>query len=314
MTSGHCKISVVVCTFNPVAEVFRECLKAIQNASRNFSPQEIIIIDNNSTEPISNRDFFTAFLQDLPQARVAVEQKQGLTHARLRGISESTGDLLIFIDDDNLIDDNYFSAAASIAQNYPFIGAFSGRVTLEYDKEPETWTRRYWGMLIYRDLKENAWSNLPFNNDTMPNGAGLCVTRNVARHYVKLFEEGKRNFVLDRSKGSLLSGGDNDLAMCACDIGNGMGLFKDLHLKHFIPGERFTLEYLSRLAYGIYFSFAFLQYMRTGKVDKNTFAQRTKSLIRTTIMKRNDRVIQRACIKGLNEAIRLIESRGMSQQ
>jgi len=106
-----------------------------------------------------------------------------------------------------------------------------------------------------------------------------------------------------------MSGGDNDLAMCACDIGKGIGLFKDLHLKHHITADRFTLKYLTRLAYGIYFSYAMLLFMRTGKVDKNTFTQRVKHLLRISIMKRKDRIIQRSCKKGLKDAIILIESK-----
>lgn len=302
------RISVIICTYNPDEKVFAKCLDAVRDASKIYEPHEIIIIDNNSPELLGTKEYVGSRLRSLPFSKIIVEEKQGLTHARLRGIRESSGDLLIFIDDDNFIDSNYFSIADSIARNHFFIGAFSGRVTLVYDEEPESWTQRYWGMLIHRNIKADYWSNLPFNNDTMPSGAGLCISREVGEHYVKLFDEGKRNFVLDRSKGSLMSGGDNDLAMCACDIGKGMGLFTGLHLKHYIPAKRFTIDYLSRLAYGIYYSFAVLQFMRLGRIDKDTFTQRMKHLIRITIMKRKDRIIQKACKKGLKDATSLIES------
>ncbi|MBL7698724.1 MAG: glycosyltransferase family 2 protein [Chitinophagaceae bacterium] len=309
MTTGSKSISVIICTFNPIDEVFKRCLDSVRVASSGYNPAEIIIVDNNSTDPVSARNYVAGFLDNLAQSKVIVERQQGLTHARLRGIHESMGELLIFIDDDNLIDGNYFSKAAEISQNHSFIGAYSGRVTLEYDTEPASWTKRYWGMLIYRDLQSDVWSNLHFNNETMPNGAGLCITRDVASHYVKLFDEGNRNFVLDRSKGSLLSGGDNDLAMCACDIGKGMGLFKDLHLRHYTPAKRFSLEYLSRLAYGIYFSYAVLLYMRTGRIDKDTFRQRVKHYLQVSLMKRKeDRIIQRSCRNGLKDAAKIIES------
>jgi glycosyltransferase involved in cell wall biosynthesis len=306
------KLSVIICTYNPEKRVFQKCLNCLTIASRQFQPHEILIIDNNSTEAVELLDYVKLFLELNPNAKLINESKQGLTPARIRGIRESSGELIIFIDDDNFIDENYFSVATDICNTYPFIGSFSGQVSLEYDKEPEKWTKKYWGMLIYRNLDRNVWSNQPFNNSTMPNGAGLCVSRVVAEHYLKLFEEGKRNFNLDRSKGSLMSGGDNDLAMCACDIGKGMGLFKDLHLMHYIPPERFTLQYLSRLAYGIYFSSVMLIYMRTGRVDKDTFTQRVKHLLKISTMKRKDRIIQRSCKKGLKDAIILIESKQLA--
>ena len=304
------KISVIVCTYNPEDVIFRRCLDCISAAARVQAVHEILIVDNNSTDNIASKEYTQTFTKDHNQAKVLKESKQGLTPARIKGITESTGDLLIFVDDDNFIDSDYFKTAAAIAINHSFIGAFSGRVTLESNTEPEEWTKKYWGMLIHRELKENVWSNLPFNNDTMPNGAGLCITRDVANQYVNLFSSGKRNFNLDRSKGSLMSGGDNDLAMCACDIGKGMGLFKDLHLKHHIPANRFSLEYLSRLAYGIYYSYAMLLYMRTGTIDSNTITQRIKHLVRISLMKRRDRIIQRSCRRGLNDAIKLIDSKG----
>jgi hypothetical protein len=192
---------------------------------------------------------------------------------------------------------------------HPFIGAYSGQVSLQYDNEPEKWTKRYWGMLIYRQFERDIWSNQYFNNDTMPNGAGLCVTKDVADYYISLFEKGQRNFRLDRSKGSLLSGGDNDLAMCACDVGKGMGLFAKLHLQHYIPSSRFSIEYLSKLAHGIYFSFAMLQYMRLGKIDKNTLRQKIKYLISLSVMKKNDRIIQQSCKQGVKDAMKFIESK-----
>ena len=303
------KFSVVICTYNPIKGIFNKCLDGITAASAFLEPYEILIIDNNSAEPVESRRYVRDFLEKNKNTKVITELNQGLTTARLRAIKESSGELIIFVDDDNFIDANYFSTAVDIFINYPFIGSYSGRVTLDYDDDPEEWTRKYWGMLIYRHLDENVWSNIPFNNDTMPNGAGLCVSRAVADQYISLFEKGKRNFNLDRSKGSLMSGGDNDLAMCACDIGKGIGLFKDLHLKHHITADRFTLKYLTRLAYGIYFSYAMLLFMRTGKVDKNTFTKRVKHLLRISIMKRKDRIIQRSCKKGLKDAIILIESK-----
>jgi glycosyltransferase involved in cell wall biosynthesis len=302
------KVSVVICTYNPIDDIFRKCLETVRSASSVYAPHEILIIDNNSTVEISSRDYVKVFLEEHKNTRVLHESKQGLTPARLRGIRESSGDLIIFVDDDNFIEANFFDTAVDIFLSYPYIGAYSGQVSLEYDKQPEKWTKKYWGMLIYRPLDKDVWSNIPFNTNTMPNGAGLCIARDVGEYYLGLFQNGKRNFNLDRSKESLMSGGDNDLAMCACDIGKGMGLFKDLRLRHHIAANRFTLEYLSRLAYGIYFSYAMLLFMRTGKIDRQTFKQKMKHLLRISIMKRNDRIIQRSCKKGLTDAVKLIRS------
>lgn len=308
MAESVVRISVIVCTYNPDDKVFIQCLDNIREASDHYTPHEVLIIDNNSSTPVADRDYVKEFAS-YANVNVIREKEQGLTPSRLRGINDSSGDLLIFVDDDNFIDRNYFRVAADIYTTHDHIGAYSGQVSLQYDHEPEKWTKRYWGMLIYRQLDRDLWSNQYFNNDTMPNGAGLCVTREVAGYYAQLFADGKRSFQLDRSEGSLMSGGDNDLAMCACDIGKGMGLFTSLHLRHYIPASRFTIEYLSKLAYGIYFSFVILQYMRLGKFDRHTLKEKIKHLISISVMKTNDRIIQRSCKRGVDDALKMIEER-----
>ena len=302
------KITVIICTYNPVEEIFDRCLVALKRAINLLAPLEILIVDNNSPLPIGDIPYIKTFLAENSSARVVVEPEQGLTRARLTGIRESKGELLVFLDDDNFLDESYLVVARDIYLKNPFIGAYSGQVSLVYENEPPGWTKRYWGMLIYRKLDRDVWSNLPFNTDTMPNGAGMCVTRDTAEYYLKLYTSGKRGFDLDRSKNSLLSGGDNDLAMCACDIGKGMGLFRELHLQHHIPPQRFTLEYLKNLTYGIYFSSVILRFMREGKAVESTRMNKLKMFVLINASKKHDRIILRSSRKGLSDGIKFVRS------
>jgi glycosyltransferase involved in cell wall biosynthesis len=301
-------LSVIICTYNPNRGIFSKCLDAISEAAEQHKPFEIIIIDNNSDNSFSETGSVTAFCSK-HDAKIIAEKKQGLTHARLRGIQEATGDILAFIDDDNIINSNFFSEVLKIAQQYPEAGAFSGQVSLMYDEEPPQWTKRYWGMLVHRSFSGVHLSAVPFDQSCMPCGAGLCVKKEVAEYYAALHRDNRRSFYLDRSKGDLLSGGDNDLAMCACDTGMKMGLFENLSLLHYTPSSRFTLAYLKNLAYGIYYSEKILKYMRLGKIEKLPRYQKVKSYLRTFLMKPNDGVINRACIKGAADAVSMLEKR-----
>ncbi len=202
-----------------------------------------MLIDNASSEPIAQR----VNLSWHPSLRVLREEKLGLTHARLRGIKESTAELLIFVDDDNVLDADYLAQAASIAAAWPMIGAFSGQVRGQFEEQPPDWTRKYWHRLAIREFSSDRWSNIACLDHTTPNGAGLCVRRQVALAYLNYHESGKRKVVLDRAGKSLLSAGDLDLAATACDLGLGNGLFANLKLTHLIPRERLTEDYLLRL-------------------------------------------------------------------
>ena len=113
------RISVVICTYNPDGRVFKKCLDAVTSAALIYTPHEILIVDNNSTEEVAEKDYVRNFLEKNSRSRVIREVTQGLTPARLRSIRETSGDLIIFVDDDNFIDADYFEAAAEIVTRCP---------------------------------------------------------------------------------------------------------------------------------------------------------------------------------------------------
>jgi glycosyltransferase involved in cell wall biosynthesis len=301
-------ISIIICTYNPVEPIFSKCLSAILEASQLHMPLETLIIDNNSSQPLSQRAYIHSFVAIQPFAKIISEPKQGLTHARLRGISESKGDILLFIDDDNFIAKDLLHEVQNIARGHPHIGAYSGQVNLAFDAQPPQWTRKYWGLLVHRIFDTDTWGNRYFDDHIMPCGAGLCVLREVANYYLQLHQSGKRNLILDRNGKSFLSGGDNDLAMCAIDIGMGMGLFHSLYLDHYIPTNRFTLGYLTKLAHGIYFSSVLLRKIRNIPLEPiGRYGKITRSF-RIALMNNKDRKVQSACISGLADGVKFISS------
>ncbi len=265
---------------------------------------EFLLIDNASEvgrEPDADLGWH-------PGARLIREEKLGLTPARLRGIREAQGDLLVFVDDDNILDPDYLETAQRIAMEKPYLGSWSGQCRGRFDEEPPEWTRRYWGNLAIREFKEDRWSNLPRLADTMPCGAGLCVRREVAMHYLKLNESGQRGFQFDRTGDSLVSGGDNDLAGCACDLGMGVGLIAELGLAHLIPANRLTLDYLCRLAEGICFSGVLLDHSRGYAVNAPRLLRRSLDWGRSLLMDRRHAQVQRSFMRGWKRAIEFIKA------
>ena len=238
-----------------------------------------------------------------PQARLVREEELGLTPARLRGIRETTGDLLVFVDDDNLLDADFLETALRTAEDRTFLGSWSGQCRPGFEEPPPRWTRRYWGNLVIREFGNDVWSNLPRLADTMPCGAGLCVRRNVAEHYLVLHVSGRRAFQFDRTGASLISGGDNDLAGCACDIGLGVGLIASLKLTHLISPERLTADYLARLAEGIHYSSTLLDAERGIRVGERTALGRTADFLRIMRLKQPHRQILKAAFRGRDHAL-----------
>lgn len=301
-------ISVIICTYNPKERIFKRCLDAITVAAQSFQPMEILIIDNNSSPELSSATYIQDFLKSNSNASIIIEKEQGLTPARLRGIRESRAELLIFIDDDNVIESSFFKTACNVAENNKMIGAFSGQVFLDFEETPPSWTKKYWGQLVFREFKSDVWSNLPNLFQTMPCGAGLCVRKIVADHYLMLHNNGKRPIQLDRKGKSFFSGGDNDLSACACDVGLGMGLFHSLKLDHIIPAQRLEKKYLLNLTQGIAASSVVFKAYRGELTQPPTFKRKVADIIRLTMKGSIERDFYKATLKGEEEGRQIVSN------
>jgi hypothetical protein len=297
-------LSVIICTHNPRADYFRLCLDALKVQKLPNDCWELLVVDNRSDEMVAGH----VDLSWHPTGRIVREGTMGLTAARIRGIHESIGELLVFVDDDNVLDPDFLEVATRTMDEKPFLGSWSGQCRPEFETPPPEWTRRYWGNLVIREFERDVWSNLPRLPESMPCGAGLCVRREVALHYVDLHESGKRPFQFDRNGKSLLSGGDNDLAACACDIGLGVGLIASLRLTHLISPERLTEDYLVRLCEGIFCSAVVLDHFRSAAGAASLYKIHWHEPVRALLSRGPHRKIQFACLRGRRRGLELIDS------
>jgi hypothetical protein len=250
-------ITVAICTRDPeILRLMRVC-EALRKQSLPSAEWNLLVVDNGSQTPLRDR------LDVGWHSRAAFvdESTPGLTPARLAAIDASTGDL-VFVDDDNLLRPNYLEAASMILRDVPWVGAFGGSVELEFGVSPPAWTEMFHGLLAARRVDRDMWSNLYVGNPALPCGAGMVVRREVAEAYRMLVEKDPRRQAMDRKGQSLVSDGDTDLALTACDLGLGCGQFAQLTLRHVIPSSRFELEYLERLAHGMAYSGVCLRALR----------------------------------------------------
>jgi glycosyltransferase involved in cell wall biosynthesis len=192
-------LSVVICTHNPRGDYFRRCMQALREQGLSHSQWELVMVDNRSDEAVADR----VDLSWHPAARAVREETLGLTPARLRGIRESRGNLLAFVDDDNVLDPDFLEIAVRAAEERPFLGSWSGQCRPAFETPPPEWTRPYWGNLVVREFDHDVWSNLPRLPESMPCGAGLCVRRIVALHYLDLHESVPFSLIETESRFSL---------------------------------------------------------------------------------------------------------------
>lgn len=253
-------ISVIVCTHNPRWDYLDRVLEALRAQTLARDQWELLVIDNASNRALA-KDWDIAWH---PFARHVREDELGLTPARLRGIAEARGDLLVFIDDDNVIDSDYLEAANNIGREYPFLGAWGGTIRGEFEADPRPWMHPLLKYLAIREFSDPVWSNNPDDWRAQPCGAGLCVRRSVATTYAEQLNVHPTRRRLDRIGSELSSCGDSDLIQTSCDRGQGFGNFPQLRLTHLIPETRVQPGYLIKLMQGIVASFIVLRHFRTG--------------------------------------------------
>ncbi|QIR37182.1 glycosyltransferase family 2 protein [Tolypothrix sp. PCC 7910] len=288
-------LSIIVCTWNPRFDYLEKVLSALRYQTLPYSFWELLIIDNASDTVLSSK----LDLSWHPHQRQIREEQLGLTKARLRGIQLSRGEVLVFVDDDNILHENYLEIALKISKNYQMLGAWGGQIQLEFETSPPEWTKPYWSMLALRELERDLWSNF-YNNGIVPCGAGLCVRHVVAKQYAELVRQCPQRANLDRRGNSLVSGGDDDLALTACDISLGTGAFCDLRLIHLIPPARLQEDYLLRLKEEMSYSECLLKSFREQFQFKPTWkSHKLLQFLRYLLMDKISRRFEKARRRGV---------------
>jgi glycosyltransferase involved in cell wall biosynthesis len=244
------EVSVVICSHNPRQDYLRRVLEALHGQTLPKCLWELILVDNASARPLK----LEWDVSWHPQGRHVREDQLGLTCARLTGIKHSKGELIVFVDDDNLLESNYLESACSIAKEFPQIGAFGCCLTGEFETPVPDWAVPYLEGLCLKKIGRDRWANDYTWSDALPYGAGMCVRSVVARRYCADVEKKHFRKILDRSGGRLTSGGDIDLAWTAIDVGLGTGRFCALKAVHLIPSGRLTQDYIVRLYAGFTYS------------------------------------------------------------
>src|ERR1700730_14399595 len=111
--------SVIICTHNPRLHYLRRVLDALRNQTLPLEQWELLLIDNASKEPLTSELWNMSWH---PHARLIREEKLGLSSARIRGMRESSADLLVFVDDDNVLEPSYLFEAIRIKREWPLLG------------------------------------------------------------------------------------------------------------------------------------------------------------------------------------------------
>lgn len=237
--SADISLDVVVCTYNN-APLLDGTLAAL--ARQRVSPGvdwRILVVDNNCTD-----DTAAVVARHAASAPVRLtvvrEPEQGLTPARRRGVDETTGDWIAFVDDDCLLAEDWVERAVEFARAHPDCGAFGGEVVLDWEEPPPEIVTRYTWAFAHQEH-----GPVPKRMECLA-GAGLVIRREAlaASGWID------KHFLEDRVGEKLISGGDVEMALRLA-AGHDLWYVPDCRLRHRVPARRASLEYLKDVTYGL---------------------------------------------------------------
>lgn len=233
--------SAIICTYNREKYII-DCLEHLRLAIPDGV--EVLIVDNNSTD--GTAELVRNYLGDHTEfpGRYLLETRQGLSHARNRGIAEARGDTLVFLDDDSMVAEDYFERLREGLDKYPQAGAFGGHITPVFeDGITPRWLCRW--TLSWVSGLDMGPSAKAFPKNKYPIGANMAFRRNV------LERTGLFNPELGRSGKNLMGGEEKDLFQRIKAAGHSIIYLPKLRIEHMIPPSRTTLDYIRRFGDGV---------------------------------------------------------------
>lgn len=249
-------ISFIVCTYNREQYIY-ECLSHLAtNTVR--EGWEIILVNNNSTDNTAAE--CARFVADYKPGNYHyfVEEQQGLSYARNRGIKEAHGEWLVFLDDDAMVGNDYICNLKRNLAAYPEAGAFGGAIEPFFEGETPDWLSP-WAMGFVSAIDLGNQIKL-FPPQSYPIGANMGISRDTLKKI------GVFNTALGRTGNNLLGGEEKDIFNRIRQKQIPIVYFPEIKVKHCIPPKRTSKQFISKLGEGVGLSEK-LRTLSLGKIE-----------------------------------------------
>jgi len=237
--------TIAIPTYNGASRLPKLLEKLRQQTGLDQISWEIIVVDNNSTDNTAQvvQEYQGNWLPGVPLTYI-LEPEQGAAFARLRAVKEAQGELIGFLDDDNLPYPDWIAQAYTFAQEHPQAGAFSGQIHGEFEVEPPENFQRIQAFLAIREHGSTPHQFEP-QNLRLPPAASLVVRKKAWCESVP-----SRPTLTGKLPGIMIQGDDYEPLLYMYKAGWEIWYHPDLHTYHQIPHWRLEREYLLSISRG----------------------------------------------------------------
>lgn len=236
------KVTVAICTWNR-ARLLERTLTELQSLQIPDGVQwELLVVDNQCTD--STGDVIRQHENRLP-LKWLFESEQGQSHARNCAIDAAEGELLIWTDDDVLVDPHWLAAYVAAAKKWPEAGFFGGVIEPWFESPPPRWLQVVWSQVetayAARDFGAQEFA---FDLKRVPFGANFAVRTAVQRSQ-------RYDPSLGRIGSGMVGGDDTHLLRSLLAAGWEGRWVPKARVRHFIPKDRQSVRYLRRYYHGM---------------------------------------------------------------
>jgi glycosyltransferase involved in cell wall biosynthesis len=235
------RVAIVICTWNR-ATLLDNTLAGLRDL---HIPKgvtwDVVVVNNNCTD---NTDEVIAHHQGCLPIRGLHERQPGKSFAANLAITETNSDLLVWTDDDVLVDRNWLAEYIAAATQWPEAAFFGGTIEPHFSIEPPFWIRQnlpvlsspYAVLQLGDEVRQLGASETPF-------GANLAIRREV-------LEKHRFDTRLGPSGTSEIRGEEAELIHRLRKLGHRGVWVGTAKVKHWIPPERLTEEYIWKYFHG----------------------------------------------------------------
>lgn len=254
-------LSIVVCTYNR-EKYIAECIKHLLNQDIDSYLLELIIINNKSTD--STDAICRKILSETDaNIRYFIEENPGLSYARNRGIQESNGSIIAFIDDDAMVEKEFALNLIRYYDRFPQMAASGGKIYPRFEGTQPTWLSPY--LMPLMSTLDLGNQPVRFKKNAHPIGANMAFRKEVVTRI------GGFATHLGRTGTTMLGGEEKDFfyRLLSAKVGD-IYYLPDTVVHHVIPESRLTNLFIKKQGIGIGVS----ERIRTMNIGKKAYIHR----------------------------------------
>jgi glycosyltransferase involved in cell wall biosynthesis len=234
--------SVIICTYNR-EKYLPFVLNSIKAQTLSRKLYEVIFINNKSND--RTKEIALSFQQSNPEIlfQYFEENNLGLSYARNRGIKESNGKYLTFVDDDAYLDMNFLQIKYDFFEKNPDVIAVGGKILLSYESGAPKWINPFLAPLFgFFDLGEQ---EKRLSMKEYPRGSNMSFQKSAFEKY------GNFNIALGRI-GKVLEGSEEKDMFIRLKNGNEKIFYLPNAIAfHFVSLERTKTDFIKMQAAGV---------------------------------------------------------------